>query len=98
MVDDWWKYTSGFVAALFGAFVKDAVRDGQIRLRVAALEEHAKKVCVCDGQCAERRKDCNASLRREIDLGADRLGRIEDSIVKMHERLDQMLKIMVERK
>jgi hypothetical protein len=84
-MDDWWKYGGGALTVFLGAIIKDAFRDGQLRERVDHLEQHAKKVCVCDGQCSERRKDCNSSLRREMDIGTERFDRIEGKIDKLYE-------------
>ena len=80
MFDDWWKYLLGSIPGIFGMAIKDARWKAKTSAEILALQEHDKKICVCDIQCLERRKSCNEALRREMDMGEDRFNRIEISI------------------
>jgi hypothetical protein len=84
---EWWKYVSGFVVALGGAVIKDAIRDGEIKRDLANLKETVGNLPKCAGEvhCFERRKECNSAMRREFDAGAAQFTRLELCIQKVDE-------------
>lgn len=85
MLDDWWKYASGVFATVLGFTIKDAVRDGKMAVRMDTAEKDIKELkasapCAEEIICVERRKECNAQMRREFDLGTVQFDKLAKQI------------------
>jgi hypothetical protein len=108
MTDDWWKYIVGFITAMFGAVIKDAVRDGKMSVRMDTAEEkiealqeiYDSKPCASEILCNERRKECNNLNRREFDTGVARFDKLEKCIREVEQaaqkRHDELMRWIME--